>query len=113
MQHGDERRGDARHGVAPGVTVTTKEGARLSGEARNVSLGGLFVRCRPDLAPGTDCEVTLTFRAGRRRTEVRLLARVARADPEGLALEYTYLDADNHARLHERLSTDGGPPAGD
>jgi len=113
---GHDRRGDPRHGVAPRVTVTTDDGRRLRGDAANLSLGGLFVFCPPgsasDLAPDTDCRVRLAFRGGSRPVVVDLLGRVTRAEAEGLAIAFTYVDADNHARLHEALSGLAATPEG-
>jgi hypothetical protein len=109
---GLDRRGDARHGIGPRVTVTAPDGTPLRGEADNLSLGGLFVPWPPDPAgvssafpPGTDCRVRLTFGGGPRRVVVNLLGRVARADQGGIGVEFTYLDADNHSRLNEALSS--------
>lgn len=114
MQHGMDRRGGPRHelGPGPGVEVAA-DGVRVRGVARDVSIGGLFVVCAPEaaqrIAPGTDCAVVLTFGSGRRAQAVHLHGRIARTGPDGVAVETTYLDADNHARLHERLSSDAQP----
>lgn len=108
MDERRERRGHERCAFDLAVTLTGPGGTQARGTSRDVSLGGVRLRGGQGLAPGTDCRVELACGGVR----VVLRGRVARADADGIAVEYTWIDADNHARLHELLTADvapGGP----
>lgn len=99
------RRDHERRGVALAVTLTAPDGARVTGTSSDVSLGGVFVTGCAAPPPGTDCRVALSVGTGPEAVTIRLQGRVARVTEAGVAIQYTYIDADNHARLHELLAS--------
>jgi hypothetical protein len=112
MDGGLERRDHGRQGLGLAVTVTGPDGAVARGTARDLGLGGVRLEGGPLLPPGTDCRVELGP-PGADRARVAFLGRVARVLPGGMAIACTYIDADNHARLHELLASDAAPAGGE
>jgi hypothetical protein len=107
-----DRRRHERFGIPLAVTLTTSDGTEITGVSRDVSLGGVFIPCHGAPAPGTDCRLELALGVGPARVAIRVQGRVARVDADGVAVQYTYIDADNHARLHE-LFASAAVPTGD
>lgn len=99
------RRDHARSGAALAVTLTAPDGTRVTGSSADVSLGGVFVSGCAAPPPGTDCQVELSLGTGPARVAIHLQGRVARVTEAGAAVQYTYIDADNHARLHELFAS--------
>jgi hypothetical protein len=109
MDKKTERRGHERCAFDLVVILTGPDGTEVRGTSRDVSLGGVFLRGGRGLSPDADCRVELATGDGPEAVRVVLQGRVARADADGIAVEYTWIDADNHARLHELLTADAAP----
>ena len=88
--------------VTVGVTVeiTTTDGRRIKGTARDLSVKGLAVDTDQRIDAGTPCHLTLFLDGGLGSVKLEAEALVVRSDDRGLALELgaVHLDSLEHLR---------------
>lgn len=74
---------------------------------RNISLDGAFVVVGNfDVAVGTDVDLVLKVRSGRKRGHCRLHATVVRLEEDGVAIKFHDLDGESYHVLFDVVHTD-------
>lgn len=97
---GRDRRGAARARADWPVTLETFEGGMIQGHVLDISTSGVRVRVGADLPVGAAVTLRITLPRGANRLEV--VARVARREGDGLALDFIGLP-ETEARRVEPL----------
>jgi PilZ domain len=97
---GRDRRGAARARADWPVTLETFEGGIIQGHVLDISTSGVRVRVGADLRVGAAVTLRITLPRGANRLEV--VARVARREGDGLALDFIGLP-ETEARRVEPL----------
>jgi len=98
--------------VTVGVTVeiTTPDGHRITGTARDLSVKGLAVDTDQRIDAGTPCHVTLFLDGGLDSVELQAEAMVVRSDDRGLALEFGDVQLDSLDHLRKLVLYNSGDP---
>jgi Tfp pilus assembly protein PilZ len=111
-----DRRANLRVGIRVRVRLFRGAGLAVSGWARNISLGGIFVETEQTFPAGSECLLEFPIRDGQRIHTLRPLARVAWSAPHGMGLEFLKLTEEARdvvARLVDGdgiLASDPEPP---
>jgi len=66
----------------------------FSADSLNLTLQGMFIKTRENIAPGTAVEVDVTIPCTTRSPHMKLQGVVARVESSGLAIEFTQMDPD-------------------
>lgn len=87
-------------------TDLTSGGKKIHGEARDVSLRGMFFFADEDLPEKTDCRIEI-FLAG---SSLSICAggRIARVFENGMGIEFTEVDIDSFERLRNMIRMNTG-----
>jgi len=98
--------------VAVGVTVeiTTADGGRVTGTARDLSVKGLAVDTSQHIDAGTHCQLTLFLDGGLGSVELQAEALVVRSDDRGLALELGAVQLDSLEHLRKLVLYNSADP---
>ena len=74
----------------------------------NVSMKGLFVKCKTDWSIGTECEIHLILEGQKPPVDIKVKGRVQRITEEGMALLFTEVSLEAYEHLHNLvlLNTD-------
>ncbi len=94
-----EQRGCARAEIAAEVVLATLGGDLLTGEARDISLGGTYVTCDEPLEVGVPCTMMLLAPLAGGTRKLRARCRVVRVDATGMALQFAALAGEARAIL--------------
>ncbi len=74
---------------------------------RNISLDGAFVEVKDfDVAVGTDVDLVLKVRSGKKRGHCRLPANILRVEEDGVAIKFHDLDDQSYHVLFDIVYTD-------
>ena len=112
MHNGDERREFPRVPKKLQVKMTAGDSAIVSGNTRDVSLTGLFVRSDRSFPVGTLCQLVLQIESPESLVFMPAAGRVVRVEPDGMAVEFTELDEACYHYLRDlSLGHAGGPSA--
>jgi hypothetical protein len=91
-----EKRVHPRVPIDTGVACELRDGTRLAGVAKDISVGGMFVECPQPLPFGT--ELTIVGKLPGAPAELRLPGVVRWAKPGGLGVQFGLLGArETHA----------------
>lgn len=98
--------------VEVGVTVeiTTADGRRAKGTARDLSVKGLAVDTDQRIEAGTTCGLTLFLDGGLGSVELQAEAVVVRSDDRGLALELGAVQLDSLEHLRKLVLYNSANP---
>ena len=102
MATNDEHRDFTRVSVSVDGTVTA-EGTTVTGNMSDVSMKGGFLHCTDPLPEGTPCDIVLTLSGGSDDIPVNVRGRVARCQPEGMALAFESIDPESYAHLRNLI----------
>lgn len=111
MDASANRREFTRVRLTVGVEVKESGHEKISGQGRDLSLKGVYVRSPQQLPAGTRCEVTLVLSGTPEPMYVHVTGRVVYADAQGMGIEFMEVDLDsfNHLRnlvLYNALDTE-------
>jgi len=84
------------------VTITTQDGAEVSGQARDVSLSGLFVQAGSPigkLPSGAACQVSVSLPGAAVPLSIHAAGRIVRCTDEGIAVEFCQVDEESMEHL--------------
>lgn len=79
-------------------------------ESRDVSLKGLFVCTDEKLSPGEPVDIQLHLSGSTSSLALSMKGRVARVEPDGLALDFTEIDIDSFYHLRNLVAYNTGDP---
>ena len=105
-----EQREFTRSGARIPVEVSTSVGFITEGEADNVSMNGLRLRCATPLPLDTECDIVLVLDGGHEQIRVHTHGKVTRLDPDGMAVQFSRIDAAGFDHLR-RLVLFNSPDA--
>ena len=80
--------------------------------ARNLSLGGLYVEGKVDIASGEPCRLELHETGRRSSLIVNFCATVCRKDPEGIGVQFTDMEDDSFMFLQTMVLYFSDDPIG-
>lgn len=99
----DDRRQHTRVGFTTAMQVVIdadgKKRIDVSGDSKDLSMKGVFVRADSQLAIGTKCRVTIFLETGEDPVELQMKASVVREANGGMGLEFDSIDVDSYAHL--------------
>ncbi len=91
-----DKRTHPRVTIETAVSCERQDGAPLSGMAKDISIGGMFIEAQEILAFGV--EITIVGRLPGTKAELRLPAIVRWAKPDGFGVQFGSLGArETHA----------------
>jgi hypothetical protein len=99
MSNGSERREFIRVPFRIEVVLTGDHTTVVSADVRDVSLNGLYAACSGRLPPGSRCDVLLVLGGPGSEARLSLRGRVARADKNGLGIEFVEMGLDTYYHL--------------
>jgi len=107
-----DRRANLRVSIRVRVKLFKGGGLAVSGWARNISLGGLFVETEQTFPAGSECLLEFPIRDGRRIHTLKPLARVAWSTGNGMGLEFLKMNEEARDVVHRLVEGDGilAPP---
>lgn len=107
-----EKRRHARVIFTRSVRVFHRD--RLLGQfpARNLSLGGLYVQGKVDIAAGEPCRLELHETGRRSSLIVNFCATVCRKDPDGVGVHFTSMEDDSFMFLQTMVLYFSDDPIG-
>ena len=76
-----------------------KDGTRVSGPARDLSMAGTYVQVSTDLSIGDECQVEIRLTSTNPPLGVNATASVVRAEDHGVALEFSEIPLDTFDHL--------------
>ena len=101
MNQVDNEREFTRVAVKFFAELRAEERAPILGRSSDISFNGFFLECDSTVPVGTDCEVTIVLGSGSDKVYIQALGKVARIDPNGMAVQFTkILDEHSAAHLH-------------
>jgi hypothetical protein len=80
----------------------------IAGEARDISLNGVYVLCDERLPPGTPCRVFLYLGEPQEQLVIRANGKIARADETGIGVELTGIPVDSFDHLRNLVLYNSG-----
>jgi hypothetical protein len=102
MTSKSNRRDFTRAQAQTRVTITTQDGAEVSGQARDVSLSGLFVQADTpvgNLPSGVACQVSVSLPGAAVPLSIHAAGRIVRSTNEGIAVEFCRVDEESMEHL--------------
>ena len=110
----DDRRKYTRVGFVTRIEISLQTCDRpetLTGDSRDLSLKGLFVRTDKRFDPGTDCDVTLYLSGGIEPIELGIKGTVVRKTAAGIGIVFNAMDVDTYAHLKKIVQYNDGVDA--
>jgi len=90
------------------IVATVKHGARqFVGAVSNLSLGGVFLVTDQRLPIGEVAEILIAL-DDQPENSVTMTGRVARAAPEGIAINFEKMDSDSYIHLKNLVALNSG-----
>ncbi|MDH5527800.1 MAG: PilZ domain-containing protein [Nitrospirota bacterium] len=97
-----ERRAHVRVGIRVRVRMAGASGLTLSGWARNIGKGGVFVETDDYFPTGSECIVTIPIREGDTLHQLSATGEVRHHGPTGMGIRFTGI-TDEHLDVIGRL----------
>lgn len=111
MQDGSDKREFSRAFVAKKVEITGDDGTVVSGQLKDVSVNGLFVGTTETLPIGAEYPVSILLEtADGHAIELLMKGRITRLDSEGIAVQFTEIDADSLDHLRNLVMYNAKDP---
>ena len=104
----EDHREFSRVNIKINAKVQAKGKEIVSTGAHDVSMKGLFVKCKADWSIGTECEIHLILEGQNPPVDIKVKGRVQRITGEGIALFFTEVSLEAYEHLHNLvlLNTD-------
>jgi hypothetical protein len=80
----------------------------IAGEARDISLNGVYVLCDERLPAGTPCRVFLFLGESQEQLVIRANGKIARSDETGMGVELTGIPVDSFDHLRNLVLYNSG-----
>lgn len=80
----------------------------IAGEARDISLNGVYVLCDEQLPAGTPCRVFLFLGESQEQLVIRANGKIARSDETGMGVELTGIPVDSFDHLRNLVLYNSG-----
>ena len=75
----------------------------ISAATHDVSMKGLFMKCKTDWPMGTECEIHLILEGQDPPVNIKVKGRVQRITEEGIALVFTEVSLEAYEHLHNLI----------
>ena len=104
----EDHREFSRVNIKINAKVQAKGKEIVSTGAHDVSMKGLFVKCKADWSIGTECEIHLILEGQNPPVDIKVKGQVQRITGEGIALLFTEVSLEAYEHLHNLvlLNTD-------
>lgn len=97
--------------MAKKVEITGDDGTVVSGQLKDVSVNGLFVGTTETLPIGAEYPVSILLEtADGHAIELLMKGRITRLDSEGIAVQFTEIDADSLDHLRNLVMYNAKDP---
>lgn len=83
-----------------------ENGEVIAGQTRNISMGGAFLECEPDidLSEGTECSISLILNEGYEEELTEIHGYISHSGTEGLGLNFLKVDSTYYQFIDESSS---------
>lgn len=98
-----ERREFTRVPMELDVDLDLGPRTRVTGNSRDLSLKGVFLRCAEKLPVGSTCQATLHFAGREQELRIEAQGKVARFEDTGLGIEFTQMNNESYGHLRNLL----------
>jgi hypothetical protein len=88
--------------------VSSDSPVLIAGDARDISLNGVYVLCKERLPTGTPCRVFLFLGDPQEQLVIRANGKIARADETGMGIELTGIPVDSFDHLRNLVLYNSG-----
>ncbi len=104
----EDHREFSRVGIKIQAKVQAKGRKMVFAGTHDVSMKGLFVKCKANWSIGTECEIHLILEGQNPPVDIKVKGRVQRITGEGIALLFTEVSLEAYEHLHNLvlLNTD-------
>ena len=83
------------------ASIQVRDQAIISRDTQDISMKGLFVKCKADWSIGTECEIHLLLAGREPPVDISVKGRVQRVTDDGMGLLFTEVGLEAYEHLHD------------